>query len=75
MLGCEKRDSFGFRFLFFSESKEIRIFAKNLVMSTFSRLFWVLLPLLLPQLLFSQDKKDFGFRFYGQVRADFLYVS
>ena len=40
----------------FSESKEIRIFAKNLVMSVFSRLFWVLLPLLLPQLLFSQDK-------------------
>lgn len=44
-------------------------------MSTFSRLFWVLLPLLLPQLLFSQDKKDFGFKFYGQVRADLFYNS
>lgn len=75
MLGCEKRDSFGFRFFVFSESKEICIFAENLVMSTFLRLFWVLLPLLLPQLLFSQDKKDFGFNFYGQVRADLFYNS
>ena len=53
----------------------MRKFVKNLVMSVFSRLFWLLLPLLLPQILFSQDKQDFGFKFYGQVRADLFYNS
>ncbi len=30
---------------------------------------------LLPQFLFSQNKEDFNFKFYGQVRADLFYNS
>ena len=75
MLVCESGIQTDSAFFVFLCREEMRKFVKNLVMSVFSRLFWLLLPLLLPQLLFSQDKKDFGFKFYGQVRADLFYNS
>ena len=75
MLVCESGIRLDSAFFVFLCREEMRKFVKNLVMSVFSRLFWLLLPLLLPQLLFSQDKKDFGFKFYGQVRADLFYNS